>query len=330
MVALLILIYSSFLWLVFGQFHLLRLTKWTGLGAVLLGFFGIGFILLVMNFYQPYTPDGRFFFVTTPIVSEVKGRVEEVTVTANEPVKAGDVLFRLGDTGYRINVETCRAAYDRSLAAYEGAKREYERAMDMLQKNTVSQQTFDMARDTATIAYNEAKRLLSVLEDAQHDLDRTVVRAPADGFVTQLRLEPGTMAVPMPLAPLMTFVSTTQQDFLAAFRQNVLQEIDPGDAAELAFDAIPGRIIRGEVERILPVIAEGQLVPGGELLSATKRMPAGRAAVVIKITDDLSGYALPVGASAQVCVYTGRSKPTELIRKILIRMQAWKNFVFLP
>jgi multidrug resistance efflux pump len=330
MVTLLALIYTSFLWLVFGQFKLLSLNKWTGLASALLGFFGIGFILLMMNLYQPYTPDGRFYFYTTPIVSEVKGLVKEVAVNPNEPIKEGDVLFRLGDTGYKISVETAKAAYDRALAAYEGTKREYERAMTMLQNQTISQQDFDMKRDAATVAYNEAKRLQSALEDAQHDLDRTVARAPADGFITQLRLEPGTMAVPMPLAPLMTFVSTSKQDFVASFRQNVLQEIDPGDPAELAFDGIPGKVIRGEVEKILPVIAEGQLAPGADLISATKPLPAGRAAVVIKITDDLSPYELPVGSSAQVCVYTGRSKPTEVIRKILIRMQAWKNYLFLP
>lgn len=330
MIALLILIYGSFLWLVFGQFRLLPLDKWTGLAALLAGIAAIGSLLLVMNLYHPYTPDGRFYFYTTPIVSEVKGRVEEVAVKANEPVKAGDVLFRLGSTGYRINVETARAAYDRAAAAYGGSRREYERAMELLQKKTISQQAVDTARDAMTFAYNEAKRLRSTLEDAQHDLNRTEVRAPADGFVTQLRLEPGAMAVPMPVAPLMTFVNTSKQDFLAAFRQNVLQEIDPGDTAELAFDALPGRIVRGEVERILPVIAEGQLSPGGELLSADRRFPAGRAAVAIKITDDLSGLELPAGASAQVCIYTGRAKPVEIIRRILIRMQAWKNYLFLP
>ena len=330
MITLLVLIYSAFLWLVFGQLKLLPLNKWTGLAALLAGLAAIGGILVAMNLYQPYTPDGRFYFYTTPIVSEVKGRVEEVTVKANEPVKAGDVLFLLNNTGYRINVDTARAAYERAASAYEGARREYERAADMLQKKTISQQALDTARDAMALAYNEAKRFRSTLEDAQHDLDRTVVRAPADGFVTQLRLEPGAMAVPMPVAPLMTFVHTAKQDFLAAFRQNVLQGIDPGDPAELAFDALPGRIVRGEVTRILPVIAEGQLAPGGELLSATRPFPPGRAAVAIKITDDLSGFELPAGASAQVCIYTGSGKATEIIRKILIRMQAWKNYLFLP
>jgi RND family efflux transporter MFP subunit len=330
MIALLVLIYGSFLWLVFGQFRLLPLNKWTGLAALLAGVAAIGGLVVVMNFYQPYTPDGRFYFYTTPIVSEVKGRVEEVTVKANEPVKAGDVLFRLGSTGYRISVDIARAAYDRAASAYDGARREYERSVELLQKKTISPQALDTARDSMAFAYNEAKRLRSALEDAQHDLNRTEVRAPADGFVTQLRLEPGAMAVPMPVAPLMTFVNTSKQDFLAAFRQNVLQEIDPGDPAELAFDALPGRIVRGEVGSILPVIAEGQLAPGGELLSANRRFPPGRAAVVIKITDDLSGFELPAGASAQVCIYTGRAKPTEIIRKTLIRMQAWKNYLFLP
>jgi len=124
-ITLLVLIYSAFLWLVFGQLKLLPLNKWTGLAALLAGLAAIGGILVAMNLYQPYTPDGRFYFYTTPIVSEVKGRVDEVTVKANEPVKAGDVLFLLNNTGYRINVDTARAAYERAASAYEGARREY-------------------------------------------------------------------------------------------------------------------------------------------------------------------------------------------------------------
>jgi hypothetical protein len=113
-ITLLVLIYSAFLWLVFGQLKLLPLNKWTGLAALLAGLAAIGGILLAMNLYQPYTPDGRFYFYTTPIISEVKGRVEEVTVKANAPVKAGDVLFLLNNTGYRIRTvgRTCATGDD--------------------------------------------------------------------------------------------------------------------------------------------------------------------------------------------------------------------------
>ena len=58
------------------------------------GMFLIGFIMLVMNYNHPFTRSARIYFATTPIIPDVKGRVVEVPVEPNVPLKAGDVLFR--------------------------------------------------------------------------------------------------------------------------------------------------------------------------------------------------------------------------------------------
>lgn len=330
MVMLLTLIYASFLWLIFGQFKLVSLTKWTGLAALLVGVFVLGFILITMNFCQPYTPDAQFYFRTTPIVAEVKGLITEVPVKPDQPLTAGDVLFKIKPDDYQIAVDTAKSALDQARNRYAAAKREYDRNLGLLQSDTISKQQADLARDSAVVALDEQHRLESILANAQYDLDRTVVKAPTDGFVTQMRVEPGTMAVPMPLSPVMTFVNDREKFFIAAFKQNVLQELHPGNTVEIAFDAVPGKIFTGEVDRVLPVIAEGQLAPGANLLSMTTPLKAGRVAVLVKITSDLSAYQIPAGAAAQACVYTGKAKPTEIIRKILLRMESWKNYLFLP
>ena len=54
----------------------------------------------------------------------------------------------------------------------------------------------------------------------------------------------------------------------------------------------------------------------------------GRATAVIDIEEDLSGYQIPVGAGAQVAVYTEHMHHLSLLRKILLRMKSWENFVF--
>jgi hypothetical protein len=95
MVELMIGVYGVILWLVFKKFKLLPVNTWTMVGAFLVGAFGLGFILIMMNMYQPLTKDARFVAPTTPIISEVRGRVIEVPVEANTPLKAGDVLFKI-------------------------------------------------------------------------------------------------------------------------------------------------------------------------------------------------------------------------------------------
>ena len=63
------------------------------------------------------------------------------------------------------------------------------------------------------------------LASAEFDLESTVIRAPTDGFITQLRLRPGMMAVPMPFAPLMTFVHSDEPIFVAGFSQQPMQNV---------------------------------------------------------------------------------------------------------
>ena len=108
-------------------------------------------------------------------------------------------------------------------------------------------------------------RLLAELGDAEFDLKHTVTRAPAAGFVTQVGLRPGMYVVPAPLRPVMVFVNQGEKDrmLVAAFQQNSLQRVKPGDDAEIAFTAVPGRVFKGKVGQVLDAIAAGQFQATG-------------------------------------------------------------------
>jgi hypothetical protein len=53
----------------------------------------------------------------------------------------------------------------------------------------------------------------------------------------------------------------------------------------------------------------------------------GLALAVIDVTDDLSGYQLPAGSTAQVAAYSDRWQPVAIIRRILLRIQSWIGYV---
>jgi multidrug resistance efflux pump len=172
-------------------------------------------------------------------------------------------------------------------------------------------------------------RLQAEVQQAEYDLDQTAFRAPTDGYVTQLFLRPGMMAVPLPLRPVMVFVHSEDQRLFAGFQQNALQRINVGDEAEVAFDALPGQVFAGHVRGLIDVVSQGQLQPTGDLLDPENRVGAGRALAEILVTDDLSGYHLPGGSVAQVAVYSDHWHELALLRKILLRMKSWENYVFL-
>ena len=92
----------------------------------------------------------------------------------------------------------------------------------------------------------------------------------------------------------------------AAFQQNSLQRVKPGDDAEVAFDAVPGRIFRAKVRIVVAAIRAGQLRGAFGLIEPDRPWPAdaGRAVAIIDVTDDMSDYQIPRGSTAQVAILT--------------------------
>jgi len=176
--------------------------------------------------------------------------------------------------------------------------------------------------------HTSVARLRAELRDAEYDLELTTVRAPGPGFVTQLALRPGMYVVPAPFKPAMVFINVDDKALAAGFQQNALQRVRPGDEAEVAFDGVPGRIFKAKVRQVLDVIASGQLQASGVLQDMGAASSDGRAVAVIDLDGDISAYNLPGGSAAQVALYTPYWHHFAIIRRILLRMRSWQNYVF--
>ena len=174
-------------------------------------------------------------------------------------------------------------------------------------------------------------RLRNELADAQWELDQTVVRAPTGGFVTQLALRPGVYVVPAPFRPAMVFINDSPEDrwLVAAFQQNALQRVKVGDEAEVLFKGIPGRVFKAKVRLVIDAVAAGQLQTTGTLVNVDALELAGnRALVGLDLVDDISGYQVPLGSAGEAAIYTEHFHELSLLRKILLRMRSWQNYVF--
>ena len=55
----------------------------------------LGLLFMVMNYNHPYSETVRQYYATTALMPEVRGRVVDVPAKPNQPVKKGDVLFRI-------------------------------------------------------------------------------------------------------------------------------------------------------------------------------------------------------------------------------------------
>jgi multidrug resistance efflux pump len=102
-------IYSFFVWLIFIK---LKLLPWTTPWKVAVAIFpvvAIAALLLLLNVFAPTTTDVRVINYVVPVVSQVRGRVIEVPVENNRPVKKNDVLFRIDPTPYANEVRSLEA-----------------------------------------------------------------------------------------------------------------------------------------------------------------------------------------------------------------------------
>lgn len=373
---LLALIYVSFCIAIFKIFRI-PVNQWSLSTAVLGGIIGISLTLLVMNYNHPFTANARIYFAVTPILPTVKGRVVEVPVQANAPLKEGDVLFRIDPKPFEYvvaekkaalaeaeqNVKQLKASFDQAAAQAERAnaqlqlaEQNYDRQAQLFKANVVAQATLDTAtrnldvskqsfaatkaeEERARLAYTSniggvntaVAKLRAELADAEFDLEQTTTRAAGPGFVTQVSLRPGMYAIPAQLRTSMFFVNTGPQDreLGAAFQQNSLQRVKAGDDAEVAFDAVPGRVFKGKVRTVVDAISTGQLGTTVGLIEPETRTTAGRAVAIIDVSDEMRDYQIPLGATAQVAIYTEHWHHLSLLRKVLLRMRSWQNYVFL-
>jgi multidrug resistance efflux pump len=102
-------IYSFFVWLIFIKLKLLPWTTPWKVGVAILPVVSIAALLLLLNIFAPTTTDVRVVNYVVPIVSQVRGRVIEVPVENNRPVKRNDVLFRIDPTPYQNEVTSLEA-----------------------------------------------------------------------------------------------------------------------------------------------------------------------------------------------------------------------------
>jgi len=143
MEALLLGIYSFFVWLIFYKFKWLPWNTTSQVTVVVIPIVGLTALILFLNVYAPSSSDVRVIKYVVQVVPEVRGRVIDVPVEGNSRVKKGDVLFRIDPTPFQIQVRTLEA----QLATTEGSVKELNEQLNSAVGNTkVTRAKLELAR----------------------------------------------------------------------------------------------------------------------------------------------------------------------------------------
>lgn len=204
-------------------------------------------------------------------------------------------------------------------------------AQDALVKASVAEQA-QIKSQVDSVLNGEQSQIVSLraqLTEAEYNLDQTVVRAPSNGYVTQVLIRPGTYAAALPLRPVMVFIPEQKRQIIAQFRQNSLLRLKAGDEAEVVFNALPGEVFSGKLTTIVPVVPGGSYQAQGALQSLNIMPGTDGVMVIIELTPNSEIDALPDGIFAQVAVYSDHFTHVSVMRKVLLRMTSWAHYLYL-
>jgi RND family efflux transporter MFP subunit len=219
--------------------------------------------------------------------AEVGGVVKNLYAVEGRHVKEGDLLVELDDREYRLRVEKLDAQRIRILSElvlekefdtagagaspqaadrFKKAQADFERASEAFQKGLLSQAAYEQAQKDYELAMIEGglkkeeimastKGLTQAEIDvkiARMDLEKTRIRAPFSGIITDIKLSPKERIDAG--RELFTLVDISRIKVKAKVLESEVGKMRPGREVDLLFSAFPGRAFKGRIEAVSPVI----------------------------------------------------------------------------
>src|ERR1700730_15580932 len=221
-----------------------------------------GYELWVYYMLSPWTRDARVQADVVAIARDFAGFVDELRVKDNQFVRKGEVLFVVDRARYSRALATAEANVAARKADMENAAQQAARRVRL-----TSLAISDEARQSATLTANSAAaahdQAIADRSTAQLNLDRTVVRASVNGFVTNLTLVVGQYAAVG--TKVMALIDSDSYRVTAFFEEPKMPAVRTGEQAEIyLLDGSPA--LRGHVESIARGITDRDNLSGPELL----------------------------------------------------------------
>src|SRR4051794_14886960 len=130
---------------------------------------------------------------TVALKARVDGQIVTVNFREGDPVKKGEVLFRIDPRPYEAALRQAEANALRDAAARDQARSQDRRYQELLEKNFVSKEAYAQIRTNAATAEATAKASQAALETAKLNVEYCTITSPLDGYVGKVLLQAGNM-----------------------------------------------------------------------------------------------------------------------------------------
>jgi len=200
------------------------------------------------NYYMqsPWTRDGKVRAEQVSVTPQVSGTITRLLIKDNQFVHAGDVLFHIDETPYHIAVLNAEAQLAKSQSDLAKANNEANRRRHLSQ-NYISAEDLDTANINVKAMQASVAVAEATLKQAQWQLTQTVVKAPVDGWVTNLSTRPGDYATTG--QPVFALVDSHSFYVVGYFEETKLRHIREGAPAQIVLYS-GSRTLQGHVSSI--------------------------------------------------------------------------------
>jgi RND family efflux transporter MFP subunit len=261
----------------------------------------------------PWTRNGRVRANVVQVAPDVSGMVANVAVHDNQSVAAGALLFSVDKARFELAREQAQAAVATQRIAISNQRITLAQAQRESQRNSNLGDLISLeAREQSRLKVDQAKGALQAAEAALRqaqvalntstlNLERTQVRAPTAGLVTNLDLRQGAYASAG--HPVMALVDADSIYVEGYFEENKLARIHQGDRVRVT--PMGGPALDGTVESIAAAIADRDRSTSTNLLPSVNptfnwvRL-AQRVPVRVKLDQTSSGTRLVAGQTVTV------------------------------
>jgi multidrug resistance efflux pump len=279
----------------------------------------IGLAWMAWNYYEytPWTRDGRVRVYTVQLAPEVSGTVVSLPLTDTQFVHKGDVLFQIDPRTFenRLKQATGRLAQAQAQASYLDAEASRRRQLSNLSVSAEEQQN---AIGIAQGANDAVLAATGGVDQARLDLERTTIRSPVDGWVSDLILQQGGYATAG--QPAVTLVNVDSFYLVGYFEETQMPRVRVGDSATVVLMGYPGRPARGHVAGFGHGINVADATPGVQGLPSVNPVfawvrLAQRIPIRVELDDVPCPIVLSAGMTATVSIQDGREGQADVHRR---------------
>lgn len=269
----------------------------------------LGLMLWDNYMNSAWTRDGRVRADVVMIAPDVGGLVSHVHVVDNQFVRKGEILYQIDDVRFHHALTAAEAVARTKKAEYEMKKHQSARR-NAADAEVVSAENRDDALYNAEVARAEYEEAMARVETERLNVERSAVRAPTDGWVSNLLLRKGDYVQ----AGEKRLALITKGSFwvYGYFEEHKLSLIHVGDKAEMKMLGTKF-VVKGHVESIARGISDRDNTTDGRLLANVNPIftwvrLAQRIPVRIHIDEVPKGFELSAGMTCSVSILPDKSR----------------------